>query len=367
MARAVVALFTAGLLATLWSGGASAAPALAPSSAFKPCGPGYVHANLSWGEKCLRVGQFCKVGNPEYHAYGFDCPPSGHLVSYPGPSRSTVPKAPPKVGIGKTRSARHVETAQAAGVRAVLTYIKATTVIDYFKDSRGHLSPITQTSYKNVRLSVFRAGRLVASRLIPAGLQPGGSATGRRSVRIEQIDPTSPAVLVDFYTGGAHCCFNSLIYHWQGSGSTPRAVQHDWGDLGYRPLDINGDGVLEFRSADDRFAYAFTNFADSNFPVQIWNLQNGRLVQTTRNFPGEIRADARALKNAYLRNRRTGDVRGILAAYVADEALLGSIDNGWALVNEALARGELDQGFGGPHGAAYIGSLRRFLKTNGYH
>jgi hypothetical protein len=47
------------------------------------------------------------------------------------------------------------------------------------------------------------------------------------------------------------------------------------------------------RIAIDRFAYAFTDFADSAFPVQIWNLQNGRLIQTTRNFPGEIRADAR--------------------------------------------------------------------------
>jgi hypothetical protein len=45
----------------------------------KTCGAGYVHARLSWGEKCLRAGQFCKVGNPEYRRYGFYCPRSGHL------------------------------------------------------------------------------------------------------------------------------------------------------------------------------------------------------------------------------------------------------------------------------------------------
>ncbi|HEY3184204.1 MAG TPA: hypothetical protein VGJ77_15290 [Gaiellaceae bacterium] len=40
----------------------------------KTCGSGYVHANLSWGEKCLRQGQYCKIkGDREYHPYGFHC------------------------------------------------------------------------------------------------------------------------------------------------------------------------------------------------------------------------------------------------------------------------------------------------------
>jgi hypothetical protein len=40
----------------------------------KTCGAGYVHANLSWGEKCLRRGQYCKrSGDREYHRYGFHC------------------------------------------------------------------------------------------------------------------------------------------------------------------------------------------------------------------------------------------------------------------------------------------------------
>lgn len=46
----------------------------------KTCGAGYVLAHLSWGEKCLRAGEFCKVGNPEYLKYGFTCPQTGHLT-----------------------------------------------------------------------------------------------------------------------------------------------------------------------------------------------------------------------------------------------------------------------------------------------
>jgi hypothetical protein len=59
-----------------------------PAQPGRICGPGYVHANLSWGEKCLRAGQFCKVGNPEYHQYGFDCLADGHLAYYSGGTSS---------------------------------------------------------------------------------------------------------------------------------------------------------------------------------------------------------------------------------------------------------------------------------------
>jgi hypothetical protein len=50
-----------------------------PAAASKPCSSGFVHASLSWGHKCLRAGQFCKLSNREYRSYGFSCP-SGRLV-----------------------------------------------------------------------------------------------------------------------------------------------------------------------------------------------------------------------------------------------------------------------------------------------
>jgi hypothetical protein len=77
MKRLFAAVFAS---VTLAAGAANAAPApAAPVYVAKTCRPGYVHANLSWGEKCLRAGQFCKVGNREYVKYGFYCPPSRHL------------------------------------------------------------------------------------------------------------------------------------------------------------------------------------------------------------------------------------------------------------------------------------------------
>lgn len=87
-AAAVVAMLLAAGARGATQGGLPAVSA-APAAVSKTCSSGYVHADLSWGEKCLRAGQFCKVGNPEYNAYGFDCPASGHLTAYSGSSGSS--------------------------------------------------------------------------------------------------------------------------------------------------------------------------------------------------------------------------------------------------------------------------------------
>lgn len=68
-------------VAALGFGASSSAQALPvdPSAVAKHCSSGYVSANLPWGHKCLRAGEFCKVGNRAYLKYGFYCPPTGHL------------------------------------------------------------------------------------------------------------------------------------------------------------------------------------------------------------------------------------------------------------------------------------------------
>lgn len=72
---ALLALLAAGVAAPAAVAVASAAPA----HLTKTCSAGYVHANLPWGQKCLRAGEFCKVGNRAYVRFGFTCPASGHL------------------------------------------------------------------------------------------------------------------------------------------------------------------------------------------------------------------------------------------------------------------------------------------------
>jgi hypothetical protein len=66
---AVVMAAVAAVTASL----AGAAPAVQSASA-KTCHVGYTLANFSWGQRCIRSGQYCKkVLNPEYHRYKFQC------------------------------------------------------------------------------------------------------------------------------------------------------------------------------------------------------------------------------------------------------------------------------------------------------
>ena len=69
------------LLGAVPAASVNAAPVGSPQAvASKSCSAGYTHADLSWGEKCLRAGQFCKKGaKREYHRYGYHCQRNGHL------------------------------------------------------------------------------------------------------------------------------------------------------------------------------------------------------------------------------------------------------------------------------------------------
>jgi hypothetical protein len=179
-----------------------------------------------------------------------------------------------------------------------------------------------------------------------------------------------PEVILDVYTGGAHCCTQSRIYRYEPDRHRYRRTFHDWGNVfpPYRIIDPSRNGHRELLSADDRFAYVFTAFAGSFFPVRIWRFDHGRLLDVTRMFPKIVANDAAKAWRSYLSLRHT-DPRGALAAWLADEYLLGRQDDGWARVDAAYRRGELGPRkdlAGWPQGVAYLAKLRAYLRNLGY-
>jgi hypothetical protein len=81
----VIALAAVAAVLALAAGAATDATAGSTNT----CSSGYVHARLSWGEKCLKVGQFCKInGDREYHRYRFHCH-TGRLSRSSGGGNST--------------------------------------------------------------------------------------------------------------------------------------------------------------------------------------------------------------------------------------------------------------------------------------
>jgi hypothetical protein len=230
---------------------------------------------------------------------------------------------------------------------------------------------------RDFRVAITREGqRLVDERVTVRGcaaigcaLGPATFPPGRNAVAVVDLEGEGePEVVVDTYTGGAHCCTVSKIWRIDGGASSPS--EHDWGNQVYRLRDFDRDGRAEFRSADDRFSYAFGSYAVSRWPVQILHYRDGRMRDVTRRFPGRVRSDMRAHRRLYLRSRRTRhDSRPALAAYVADLHRLGRHRQARRVVRTALRRGELRrrQRFDiGPFDAAFVRKLNRLLRTGGY-
>lgn len=256
-------------------------------------------------------------------------------------------------------AATKTETVTKGAVQAVLTY-----------DKGPGLFNVSGTHLKIVRSGVTALDTDVPEPCPGCGTIPAGASGGTaKSLQIADLDGDGePEVLLDIYTGGAHCCVDTWIYRFTGSSYVGTPAQ--WGDVGYTLKDLDGDGVPELRSFDDRFAYAFTDFADSWFPPEIWQFRAGKLNNVTRKYPKLIRSDAkRTLRLIRGRARHKRDLRGVVAAYVADQYLLRHGSAGWKVVRSARKQGLLNglgRGDPWPRGARYATALRKFLRKNGY-
>jgi hypothetical protein len=205
---------------------------------------------------------------------------------------------------------------------------------------------------------------------------PAGAAFDRdSSLQVRDLDGDGePEVILDLYTGGAHCCFTSQIYSLISAGPggvapTYAMKEHNFFDPGYTLTDLNGDGIPEFKSADGRFAYAISSYAGSGMPLQILRWQGGDLQDVTGEFPALIQRDSKHWWRAYRkyagRKPPNNDFGlGALAAWSADEYRLGHGDRVQRELKAALRRGWLDGVFGS--GRHTVRTLNALLSDAGY-
>ncbi|HEX2703521.1 MAG TPA: hypothetical protein VHM72_08825 [Solirubrobacteraceae bacterium] len=177
-----------------------------------------------------------------------------------------------------------------------------------------------------------------------------------------------PDVLLNLYTGGAHCCNATDVFRYDAAREDYSSLLHVWGDPGYSLTRLNASKVFEFVTADDRFAYEFAAFAFSGLPVEVLALENGRFVDVTRAYPRLLVLDAARQWRSYRDNRSERTGLGFLAAWAADEYLLG---RGQAVGNELtlLERAGKLRSSGPriwPAGAEFVARLRSFLRKTGY-
>jgi hypothetical protein len=150
------------------------------------------------------------------------------------------------------------------------------------------------------------------------------------------------------------------------TGSTVHLGARNFGDPGAR-LERVGSQLL-FQSADDRFAYAFTSFAGSALPVQLWRWRANRFVDVTRAHLGFVRADRdlwwRHIKDAL--RQRNGDARGLVAAWAADQCLLGRRAAVRTELAQLLRAGRLSGPSEWPQDRRYVKVLWKTLRRFGY-
>jgi hypothetical protein len=174
-----------------------------------------------------------------------------------------------------------------------------------------------------------------------------------------------PEVLVVVYWGGAYCCAWSRVYRLVGQRYLPSL--HWWGNVDAVPRlrDLNADGRPEFVSKDGCFQ-VLTAYVAAFYPIQLWAYEQGKFRDVTRSYPRRI-ADARRHWRYYVSHRRNRTVRYVLAAWAADQYMLGRGAVAERGLQQALKRGDLDRDIGGPRDpAAFLRSLKRFLRSTGY-
>jgi hypothetical protein len=260
--------------------------------------------------------------------------------------------------------AAHATTETAAGGQVTATF-------SYTKRVRQGFA-----QYSDLRITIVRAGTLLFDGPVTCRYCEGADPAGQGltpSIRVRDLDgDAEPEVLLDLYTGGAHCCSVLGVYRLASDAGHYIPGFTNFGDPGYVIRDLDGDGKPELRTADDHFAYKYTSYVESGLPLLIYDYRAGALVNVTRHFKGRVLRDARRwLRYAHqLARQRDGDVRGFLAAYVADEYTAGHGSRGVREVRRAIRHHLIDKGPHthsiGPYRAAYLRSLLRFLHRLGY-
>ncbi|HEX3832197.1 MAG TPA: hypothetical protein VHW04_09530 [Solirubrobacteraceae bacterium] len=235
------------------------------------------------------------------------------------------------------------------------------------------LAPASNGPNRRFRLKILVDGTTTYNQIVTSAACPRDCVTiglGRghgpiRAVALQRFGV--PDVILGLYSGGAHCCFIDQVYRLDQSTNRFVKTEHDFADAGAQIVDLNGDHNYEFLSADARISNAgFTDFADSPPPLQIFSFSHNAFHDATRTYPKRLNADAAKWLRAF--HRHDGNGRGLIAAWAADEELLGRPGLVKSELAGALKAGHLrvPASFGGPSPAKFVSQLQALLRRLGY-
>jgi hypothetical protein len=231
----------------------------------------------------------------------------------------------------------------------------------------------TKTSayrYKKLRLKITDAGKVLYDQPVRQPLcspycQPGDARPHHSSVEVVELEPgSSPNVVLNLFSAGAHCCFFTQVFSLDPGTMTYSKEWHDFGNPGaeleQEPGLAGEPAQRVFITNDNNFYYTFTDYADSGAPIQIYRFFHGKFADVTRNYPSLIEKQAAQLWSAFTHDHRNGN--GFIAAWAADEDLLGNFELAQSRLKQQLKAHHLHSpGYPWPGGEKFIDALNKFL------
>jgi len=177
-----------------------------------------------------------------------------------------------------------------------------------------------------------------------------------------------PNVLVETYTGGAHCCFATRVFDLGDAFVELALPPSPGGNAGAMFVDLDGDGAHEVMTADDAFAYAYCCYACSPAVRVVLALDAARLryVPASFRFPALYAADiaedvtraARAAAGAEPRCGWDGTPKCEILPLVLDYLYSG---------DRLAARRALDTFYADPDRDAFWAEIEATIATSPYY
>jgi hypothetical protein len=93
-------------------------------------------------------------------------------------------------------------------------------------------------------------------------------------------------------------------------------------------------------------------------PLQIWQYREGKMLNVTKQYPVQVYTNSCELwLESNKRLSEDGEAKGVLAAYMANQYVLGQEVESWQL---------LEKVYQGRDRTQFFGKLREFLISTGY-
>ncbi|MCL4535058.1 MAG: hypothetical protein M1370_07870 [Bacteroidetes bacterium] len=143
---------------------------------------------------------------------------------------------------------------------------------------------------RNIGAYTLRLWQNMSARKYPPSDIVTISAPGQDTIQIDPVlkldDLTGADVIVHTFSGGAHCCFSTIIYDLglalpsiaprTGEGpALTKVLETRPSNCGGNLQDLDGDGVYEYVTCDDLFAYTYCCYVGSPKVQAILKYEHG--------------------------------------------------------------------------------------------